>query len=260
MTIIYRTDGPHGPGKPGNLTASEVDGNFFDLAARVASLEESGGIEPNQIYSIDVVDNQMTITMDDLTTVYGPFPLPVAAFTWTDAYQPNFEYALYDFFTADDGMYLVLQAHESATEFDPAEFNSEGALYELVFPYPTTLDIGFFFPGAPGYGIEVGEAMFAFLANRDFYFEAGLPLSAAALRDFPTEEIVFPIYKNDDSIGTITFAPSDTVGVFEFDDPVQMEAGDVLRVLRQTGSLSEFDIDATAYDLMVTFRATKGTL
>lgn len=255
--IIYRNDGPWGAGKGSLLTASEVDFNFFDLVERVAGLEESG-IQPNEIYMIDVVDNAMVITMEDLTT-FGPFPLPIAAFRWTDEYTPLFDYEVYDLFTAEDGMYMVRVAHTAATEFDPGESNTEGDFYQLIFPYPTTLDVGFFFPGAPGYGIAVDEAMFTYLSTRDFYFEATLPLSLAVLRYDTTDELVFSICKNDTEIGTVTFAAAAFEGTFDFADPVQFNAGDLLRVIRAPGD-SELDLDATARDLAVTFRATKGTL
>lgn len=40
--IIYRTSGTWGAGKGSNLTAAEVDGNFYDLEERVETLETYG--------------------------------------------------------------------------------------------------------------------------------------------------------------------------------------------------------------------------
>jgi hypothetical protein len=261
MTIIYRSNGPWGAGKGSLLTAAEVDGNFFDLVGRIVDLEENG-IEPNNIFQIDVVNNALVITMTDLST-YGPFPLPVAAFRWTDEYQAGFNYQIYDLFTSDDGMYMVRVAHTSATEFDPEESDTEGDYYQLIFPYPTTYDIGFFFPGAPGYGVAFGSAMFASLAIRSFYIPADAVLSRASLHYAPTDAVTYPIYKNNSEIGSVFFDADSTDGVFTFPDAVQFAPGDKLRVLRPEALdsfQSEGELDLTARDLTITFRALKGTL
>jgi hypothetical protein len=267
MAIIFRTAGAWGAGKGTDLDPAEVDNNFWDLLLRVVDLE-SEGIQPKEIFAIDVTGNQMTITLDDLTTVFGPYTLPTAAFTWADEWQAGIAYEPYDIFVAEEGMYLVRFAHTSASEFDPAEGDSSGDFYQLIFPYPTTHDIGFFFPGTPGRGIEPGQAMFAHISTRDFYFEADLPLSVAKLLFAPDADMSFSILKNTTEIGTLEFGAGQTDGTFSFATNVQFNAGDRLRVLRDGDPLSsepsepdpEYGLDASAFDLMVTFRATKGTL
>jgi hypothetical protein len=263
MAIIYRTAGAWGAGKGSNLTAAEVDLNFWQLVERVLLLEESG-IQPTEILSIDVVNNEMIVTMDDLST-YGPFTLPVAAFRWTDAYTPGFDYEIYDLFTADDGMYMVQVAHTAATEFDPGESNTEGDFYQLIFSYPTTHDIPFFQPGTPGTGVTPGEAIFGYLATRSFYFETDMPLSLAEMEFAPADATQeYRIYKNDTEIGAITFGVASTDGVFDVADPVQFVAGDRLRILRPDGANSSESegegLDSGARDLFITLKAMLGTL
>ncbi len=72
MTITYRSV------KGSNLTATEVDANFEDLVAQIASVIADIPA-PVNISNITVVGTQMTITLED-STVFGPFTLPQANF------------------------------------------------------------------------------------------------------------------------------------------------------------------------------------
>lgn len=77
MTITYRTSGPWGAGKGSNLTAGEIDGNFYDLDQRVADLE-SNPPTPDEISNITVSGSQMTVWLVS-GAHFGPFTLPQAA-------------------------------------------------------------------------------------------------------------------------------------------------------------------------------------
>ncbi|NEI52725.1 hypothetical protein GR217_34465 [Rhizobium leguminosarum] len=74
MTTIYRTSGAWGAGKGSNLTAAEVDENFYGHEQRIGDLETSP-TEPNQIANIIQTGDTITIVMEDATT-FGPFTLP----------------------------------------------------------------------------------------------------------------------------------------------------------------------------------------
>jgi hypothetical protein len=78
MTLTYRTAGAWGAGKGSNLTATEVDGNFYDLDQRVVDLEENPPV-PNEISNITVSGTQMTIYLEGGAS-FGPFTLPQANF------------------------------------------------------------------------------------------------------------------------------------------------------------------------------------
>ncbi|RWO39497.1 MAG: hypothetical protein EOS11_22145 [Mesorhizobium sp.] len=78
MTIVYRTAGAWGAGQGYNLTALQVDGNFYDLDQRIQAIEDNPP-EPVNISNITVVGTQMTIYLED-ATVFGPFTLPQANF------------------------------------------------------------------------------------------------------------------------------------------------------------------------------------
>lgn len=78
MAIIYRTAGAWGAGKGSNLTAAEVDENFYDHEGRIDALETNPP-EPNEITNITISGTQITFHFADTTTI-GPLTLPRAPF------------------------------------------------------------------------------------------------------------------------------------------------------------------------------------
>lgn len=135
--LTLRTDDSDwGSGKGTNLTANEVDQNFWNLVQRIIALETNTP-EPAEIASIDVTGSRFTITLDN-ATVFGPYELPVAAFQWRGTWAPETLYDVFDLVTIDEGdnagVYMVLVQHESDEAFNPnAENTEEGSFYQLVF-------------------------------------------------------------------------------------------------------------------------------
>lgn len=76
MTLTYRGDGAWGSGKGSNLTAPELDGNFYhlvqEIAAAVGMIEEPVGIS-----NIVQTGSTFIVVLDDSTEL-GPFTLPIA--------------------------------------------------------------------------------------------------------------------------------------------------------------------------------------
>jgi hypothetical protein len=255
LGLVFRTlDAARwGAGKGARLVAGEVDDNFWTVDQAIKALTENP-TQPKQIQSITVAGNQMTITLSDGVTQFGPFTLPTAAFNVTGPYQGSHVYARFDLFTANEGMYLVLQPHTSLSVFNPADGNVNGPYYYLIFPFPTNYDVGFFFPGNPGFGIADGAAMFTLRtsARTPFYLPASLTGSTAGLLTASDNDLSFPIYQDATQIGTIDFASGATAGTFDFPDAVQFTSPNALRVLQPT------TLDAAAFDLSVLFAGTKG--
>jgi hypothetical protein len=98
--------------------------------------------------------------------------------------------------------------------------------------------------------------MFAFRASArtPFYLPAGLPDSSAGLAAAPTAALSCAIYQDATQIGTLDFAPGSTASTFTFDQPIQFNAGNTLRVMRPAA------LDDSALDLSILFAAVKGTL
>jgi hypothetical protein len=75
---VYRTAGAWGAGIGANLSAAQIDGNFWGHEERIEAIETSAPL-PNNISNIFVTGTQMTIVLED-ATVFGPFTLPQAPF------------------------------------------------------------------------------------------------------------------------------------------------------------------------------------
>jgi hypothetical protein len=255
VALKYRTDdnAQWGVGLGRDLNPEEIDQNFYDVETRLEGVEQNP-VLPNEIETISVDGNRMTITMADHTT-FGPYILPQAAFRFTGAFQPNHDYRLYDFLVANDGLYMVLHDFTSGDTFVFGS-DAQGPFYHFILPFPSNYDIGFFCPGAPGLGIVDGAAMFAFRASArtPFYLPAGLSQSSAGLAVAPTAALSCAIYRDATQIGTLDFMPGSTAGTFTFDQQIQFNAGNTLRVMRPAA------LDDTALDLSILFAAVKGTL
>jgi hypothetical protein len=133
MSIIYRTTGAWGPGKGGNLTAAEVDGNFYTLVQDIAQVADD--LVPAEIANITLVGSQLTFVLSDGRTL-GPYTVPTAAFRWAGVWAPNTAYLANDFLETGQGVFLVTQNHTSAATFDPARVIGGDPVYVLVFREP----------------------------------------------------------------------------------------------------------------------------
>jgi len=137
MTIIYRTAGPWGAGKGGNLVAGEVDGNFYDHDRRLNVVE---GSIPQlvSISSFQVSGNTFYIHMSD-GTIQGPFALPQTTWNFRGPWQPSTGYAVNDVVTANGNTYMVLLNHTSGASFDPGANDGAGhPYYGLLLSQPAT--------------------------------------------------------------------------------------------------------------------------
>lgn len=146
--ILYRTAGPWGPGVGANLTAPQVDGNFYDVSMRVQNLE----LHPPEsvtITSFTASGSQLYINMSD-GTVQGPLTLPTVRWFFRGPWRPATVYAPDDVTVGpDSAVYLVLRSHTSATTFNANANDGAGhAYYSLLLEVPAaTLPSG----GAQGY-------------------------------------------------------------------------------------------------------------
>src|SRR5262245_48618041 len=95
--IIFRTNGAWGAGKGSNLTAVEVDGNFYDPEQRLSVIEALPPAAAG-ISHFSIVDDQLTVHMDDSTT-RGPYELPVFVPVFRGEWQPSTPYSRGDQFT-----------------------------------------------------------------------------------------------------------------------------------------------------------------
>lgn len=146
--ILYRTDGAWGAGTGANLTAAQVDGNFYDVSTRVQFLELNPP-QPIQIASFSSIGEHLYIYMSD-GSVHGPLTLPTTHWFNRGSWKPNTGYSVDDIFNAPNGsVYLVEFDHLSASTFDPGANDGQGHdFYSLLLSMPAnSLPIG----GGAGY-------------------------------------------------------------------------------------------------------------
>jgi hypothetical protein len=134
MAVTYRTAGAWGPGKGGNLTAAEVDTNFYSLVQDIAQVADD--LVPAEIENITLVGSQLTFVLSDSRTL-GPYTVPTAAFRWAGVWTPETAYLANDFLETGQGVFLVVQNHTSAATFDPARVIGGDPVYVLVFSSQT---------------------------------------------------------------------------------------------------------------------------
>lgn len=118
IAISYRGDGAWGNGLGMDLTAAQVDTNFYNLVTAVEALQ-SGSTGANNITSITSGATSLTFNFQDGSSI-GPLPLPVLQFKWRGNWQPNTIYNILDTFEDPTiGLFTVLLSHVSAASFDP---------------------------------------------------------------------------------------------------------------------------------------------
>jgi len=138
MTIIYRTTGAWGAGQGFNLTPAQLDGNFYDLATRVNTIETTPPAAVG-ISSITVVGDQMTINLTN-STAQGPFTLPTPTLTPKGTWQPGTIYSINDLVNYGGTTYLVTWDHTSAATFDPGANDGAGHnFYSALIESPSSV-------------------------------------------------------------------------------------------------------------------------
>lgn len=256
MALTYRnTDMTKwGLGVLRRLTSMEIDLNFWELYNRLQTLEQNPA-EGIGISNITVLGSQLMIYMSDGSS-YGPFALPIATFAPRGNYQAGASYKAMNLVTVPNmGLYLVLVDHTAGPTFNPDLTVGGDPAYLLVFGTDAFIyDIGFFFPGKPGQGIEADQPFAAHVFMRDVYIRSPIALGKAKLLVAPSAPLVFPLYKNNTQVGSIDFAAASLTGTFTFAANVQFAANDMLAARRPAL------IDTTARGLAVTLPGVRGTL
>lgn len=250
-----------GTGTGGNLTPVQFDTNMWEFLTRIQAIENNPPVAVS-ILSFTVLGSQLQVNMTDGSHL-GPYTLPIATFHAQGQWVNSMVLAELDLVTVPhSGLYLVNIAHTtpaSPAVFDPNAVDTVSSsptfgnpLYDLVFGEDVYIyDLGFFFPGKPGIGIEDGAA----IAGHVFVHPVTIPIdlteSKASLRLAPAADLSFPIKHNGASVGSIDFAAGATVATFTFGGEVVVAIGDTLTVIKPA------TLDADARELAVTIKATR---
>jgi len=248
--IVYVNDhpAPRNAGKGSPLTVDEADDNFFELYTRLKALETSPPTAVS-ISNIAVNGSQLLITLTDAST-FGPFTLPIAKLNFRGDYIPGMILADLDLIDVpNQGLFMTLVANTDTDDpFNPDAVDGSGnKLFTQVFGADTLVyDVGFFYPGKPGIGIQADGYMFAHKFVRATTIAAGLVGSEASLRIACSAALSFPLYGNGTLIGSIDFASGASTPTFTFASDVAFAVGDEIQVGPPVA------IDLNARDLQLT--------
>lgn len=134
IAVTYRTDDGTRwvSGKGSNLTAAEVDINFWNLGQAIEAIEASAP-QPDDISSITQSGTSLVIHLTSGTTF--TLAMPVVQFRWRGDWAPATAYLTLDAFKVDGvGVFSVNINHTSASSFDPAAVDgSSNPLYFQMF-------------------------------------------------------------------------------------------------------------------------------
>jgi hypothetical protein len=273
LSLLYRTAGAWGAGKGSNLTAAEVDQNFYDLEQAVETLAATPPVA-DDIDEVTISGQALTFHKVSGATV-GPITIPLGAIVWRGDWVASTAYNAAELFEATDpttlvkGLYFVNRDFTSGLGFDPGLGTGIGGVLpyaSFVLTVPDKVRIAWFWPTKPGQGLPILESsgdfapMFSFLTVDSFYLPAGLTGSRANLRTYTNDATSYNLRKNGVVIGSVNFAGGSHTPTFTFADTVQFDDGDILDCegpaavddlaeclsLTIVGTLGTFDFDSSS--------------
>jgi hypothetical protein len=130
----YRTTGPWGAGTGSNLSAAQVDTNFYELRSDLDDVIASPPTAVS-IASIEIIGTSMYFHMSNGDTI-GPLEIPTLKFRWRGDWTATTAYLALDAFKVDTvGLFIVLKDHTSDLTFDPAATSGGEPLYHELFGF-----------------------------------------------------------------------------------------------------------------------------
>ncbi|KLK91430.1 hypothetical protein AA309_20260 [Microvirga vignae] len=110
--VAYRTAGAWGAGLGRNLTAAEVDGNFWELVQEIADIAANAPAGVG-IANITQLGTLVTFHLSDSTT--RQVTLPTSRLTWRGSWAAGTLYNVNDYFRVSGvGVYVVKTQHTAA--------------------------------------------------------------------------------------------------------------------------------------------------
>jgi hypothetical protein len=258
MSMTFRTNDytRWGSGQGSNLSAAEVDVNFWTLYSALTALQDHALTTENQIDYFSVAGNQLFVTMMD-HMVFGPYTLPTASWNFRGPWSSTTSYHAMDVVTDSGSVYLVLATFTSASTFDPGATigigqqcyglllsspqdelptgGVDGQVLMVVDPgsptgYPQTAWVtqtrllALFIEGTP----LTDELLLRFECVEAMTWPAGLTGSRASSATPPTTDQTYALYKNGTAIGSLTFTPSPEAVDIDFPTAITFTPGDII--------------------------------
>lgn len=232
ITITYHTTSAgEWSGIGMDLTAAQVDRNFYNVAVKLQELEDSRP-QPNEIANFLVDGATMTVVMEDATQ-YGPLPLPVLQFHWRNAYLGNMVYDPLDTFMVEGvGIYSTIIGHLTPLTFNENLEVDGDPVYNKLFgadagsaAVAILYDMGFFYQGILADSTADTDRLWELPMVREVTL-ANDGSHQAYLQTAPsTEDQICPIYIDDVVVGSVTFIVDSNLGVVDIAIPGNIGIG-----------------------------------
>ncbi len=254
--ITYRTNDitRWGTGQGSDLSAPQIDINFWSLFEQIAALQDG---QTSGIDFFNVAGNNFYVHLKD-HTVLGPYTLPVAEWNFRGQWLPTTAYEVMDVITDNGAVYLVIFAHTSAGTFNM--FANDGLghdYYGLLLEQPSDVlpaggtagqvltksvdspdfevewtnqnrTLAFYIEGQP----VAGELLLQYIAVENLLFPSGLAGSAAYQEIESSTDVTYDLFKNGAAIGSFNFfGPSPFTMSTTFPGDVAFEPGDILTMV-----------------------------
>lgn len=256
--VTFRTDDSlrWGPGQGSDLSATEIDVNFWVLLTAVQAVQAQVSEGGAGIDHFVIAGDQLFVHLTN-HFVLGPYTLPQAQWNFTGEWSPRRAYHTFDVFTEDHAVYLVLRDHISNSLFAPGANDGSGHnFYGLLLAAPPkelpqtgtkgavlqwqnspgdvrwflpTRNIATYIEGTPDPLEYLMEYEFTEITN----FPAGLSGSQFSVGTRPTIGQEFDLFQDGGPIGSIIIHPSGSPTI-SFPHPIQFTPGEILAVIGPT--------------------------
>lgn len=260
-----------GPGQGSDLSATEIDINFWVLLSAIQALQAAQNTSAGIDHFV-IVGNSLFVHLTN-HFVLGPYTLPMAQWNFTGEWRPRYAYQAFDVFTQDHAVYLVLLAHVSNSLFAPGandglghnwyglllaappkELPQTGVLGQVLQWNTSPGDVVWVTPYRPiAFYAEGTPDPAEFLMEYEFTENATLPASLTGSKFSvgtpPTGDQEFDLFYNGGPIGHVIIHHSASPTI-SFPHPIDFTPGDVLSVVGPTVP------DAHMTRIRMTFRAT----
>lgn len=256
--ITFRSDDDTrwGSGQGSDLSATEIDINFWVLLTAVQALQA----QANDHAGIDHFVITGTSLFVHLTNhfVLGPYTLPIAQWNFRDAWRPSTSYQVFDVVTNERAVYLVLLQHISRVAFAagaandlaqpyyglllaaaPAELPDDGELGQILQWQTSPADVQWITPtrniamyieGTP----DPVEVLMEYVFTEETTLPASLTGSQFSVGTRPTAtNQEFDLYQDGGPIGSVTIHHTGAATIV-FNHAINFAAGEVFTVVGPT--------------------------
>lgn len=255
--ITFREDDDTrwGPGQGSDLSASQIDINFWVLLTAVQALQATSSNNA----SIDhfVISGSNLFVHLTNHVVLGPYVLPVAQWNFRDEWRPRITYNALDVVTNGGAVYLVLVSHVSNSLFAAGSNDGLGHnYYGLLLAAPPkelpqtgdtgqllqwqtspgdvrwmtpTRNIAFYLETAPDPVEVVAEYVFTEATT----FPASLTGSQFSVGTRPTGDQEFDLFQDGGPIGSVMIHHTGVATVV-FPHAINFAVGDIFSVVAPT--------------------------